>query len=158
MEPAVAAVGGGAMAIVGIVAAVISPLIVTTLSGWNRLANQRPATSRQPEKWINYQSMSLGVVRYGNCVSVAVADDGLYLRLAKMFFPMSKTIKISWQEIRSITSTSSFLSNRLAFTLTDGTSFTLRDHAAFRDYMTRQIAYHGLEKTVILPHQKLISG
>lgn len=76
------------------------------LSGWRSLATNWPRQSKPKGKRFWFASGAIGIgllpVRYSNCLTVTVADDGLGIEILFPFRFLSPPIFIPWKQIASV--------------------------------------------------------
>lgn len=134
-------------ALLGVVAAVLAPTIILKISGWNELCRRfPPRVKRYDGTWINYQSLVLRPVHFGNCVSFGVSNEGLFLRLSPIFFPFAPQMLIPWQSVASIGNSRALFANHLVITLTDGKVLAFSERPAIASALRNQVLMLGLER------------
>ena len=76
-------------------------LLLSHVSGWQRLAASYPA--REPPRGTRFamQSGSVGLVSYRNCLTLHAAPDGLFLSLPFIFRIGHKTLFLPWSTIKN---------------------------------------------------------
>jgi hypothetical protein len=87
-------------------------LLLSLVSGWQRLAARYPATQPAHGTRLRAQSAGIGGVSYRNCLTIHVAADGLFLSMpfilrvghAPLFIPWhavskQETVKFLWSEM-----------------------------------------------------------
>lgn len=77
-------------------------LLLSSLGDWRRLAKSFRAQHKPDGKTFTFRSAAVGMVSYGNILTICISDEGLYLGL---FFPFSilhPPLLIPWKEITAV--------------------------------------------------------
>ncbi len=64
--------------------------------GWRRLVEEYPAPCPAQGQVHKRQTLQIGAVVYKRCVTVGIADEGLYLNVWR------KTVRIPWQDFKRL--------------------------------------------------------
>jgi hypothetical protein len=73
--------------------------------GWQRLIKGFATTSTPAGQIVERQTVKIGEVTYKRCVTVGIADEGLYLTICR------KTVWIPWDEFKGIDQTKLYWEN-----------------------------------------------
>jgi hypothetical protein len=87
---------------VGLIFLLVWPGVLTLVGwvgGWRRLAKRYRATSRPGGRVYRFQSIRLGAANYGNCVTIDVGDEGIFLAMFWAFRFGHPNLLIPWSEL-----------------------------------------------------------
>ena len=82
-----------------IVGFVLLVLFLLSKGGWRRLIKTYGTANPPAGQFIQRQTVKIGAVTYKRCVTVRIADEGLYLTIWR------KTVLIPWDEFKAIEQT-----------------------------------------------------
>jgi|RhiMethySRZTD1v2_1073278.scaffolds.fasta_scaffold08901_11 hypothetical protein len=74
--------------------------LVSRIGGWGALSTRPPAPEPVEGRAFRYQSGSVGLMSYRNCLHIKVAPEGLHLSLPFFFRPGHPPLLLPWAELR----------------------------------------------------------
>lgn len=77
-------------------------LLLSSIGDWRRLAKRFRASHKPSGQTMKFRSAAVGVVSYGNILTVCVAEEGLYLALFFPFRLMHPPLLIPWDEFTGV--------------------------------------------------------
>lgn len=96
-----------------------SMFLISKISGWSSLAKKYSNHSSDFVEFNNFQSIKLGWGNYSGCVSLAVTDSGLYMKLFFLFKPGHPDLLIPWSAFGGYEKYNAFIWKQYAFFLKD---------------------------------------
>jgi hypothetical protein len=72
------------------------------MSGWSALAKKYTASTKPPGKQFKSQSARIGRLNYGSCLSLVVAEVGLYVSTSLWFRIGHPPLMIPWSEFSGV--------------------------------------------------------
>ena len=122
-------------------AAAITGTVLVLLRGsagaWRRLVDAYPSAAPPAATLAPKQTLQIGPVRYKRCVTVGVADDGLYLAIGK------RSALVPWAEVKSIGRATLYWQNAPVLTVGDPPLATIAVPAALFEPMRAPLARAG---------------
>jgi hypothetical protein len=73
--------------------------MVAWLAGWSRLARQYRTSTLPDGTNLSMQSGRIGLIHYGNCLTIRVCTDGLYLAVFPLFRFGHPPLLIPWSDL-----------------------------------------------------------
>lgn len=76
--------------------------LIASIGDWRRLAKSFRARHQPDGKTFHFRSAGVGMVSYGNILTICISTDGLYLALFFPFRLMHPPLLIPWNEITAV--------------------------------------------------------
>ncbi|QDU78141.1 hypothetical protein Pan97_52230 [Bremerella volcania] len=87
-------------------------LLLASLGDWRRLAKSFHARHKPDGKTFHFRSAAVGMVSYGNILTVCISAEGLYLAVFFPFRPMHPPLLIPWEKITAVREKNTFSQRR----------------------------------------------
>ena len=83
--------------------AITQPLIAQ-IGGWTKLSAKFRCDDSSSASWTGWQSGKIGCLDYKQCLWIAAAAEGLYIKTGPLFFfrPFHPPLLIPWSAIKSV--------------------------------------------------------
>jgi hypothetical protein len=94
--------------------------ILSTASGWRRLAKTFRAQNSVQGDRFTWQSGRFRLVNYNRILNITVCREGLLLSVIKLFSPLHPALFIPWEAVRNVSLTSIFFMKYVRFEIADG--------------------------------------